>query len=99
MLSYKTLPEAVVATEAKKIGRVKGFYLPNNKTITNIRDSLGDVQDAAETLRHETLGHFGLNLLKPADKLAFLGDIARSKNNLFLREMFAEVVRYYQKAR
>ena len=92
---YKTLSDAVGETEAKKIGRVKGFYLPNSKTIAIIRDALHHVQDAAETLRHETLGHFGLNLLRPADKLAFLGDIARSKNNLFLREMFAEVVRNY----
>ncbi len=92
---YKTLADAIGESEAKKIGRVKGFYLPNSKTIAIIRDALHHVQDAAETLRHETLGHFGLNLLKPADKLAFLGDIARSKNNLFLREMFAEVVRNY----
>jgi hypothetical protein len=52
MLSYKTLPDAVGETEAKKIGRVKGFYLSGNKAIAIIRDALHHVQDAAETLRH-----------------------------------------------
>ena len=106
---YKTLSDAVGETEAKsdavgeteakKIGRVKGFYLPNSKTIAIIRDALHHVQDAAETLRHETLGYFGLNLLRPADKLAFLGDIARSRNNRSLRKMFANQARYYPEAR
>lgn len=96
---YKTLSDAIGETEAKKIGRVKGFYLPNSKTIAIIRDALHHVQDAAETLRHETLGHFGLNLLRPADMLAFLGDIARSRNNRSLRKMFANQARYYPEAR
>ena len=96
---YKTLSDAIGETEAKKIGRVKGFYLPIDKTITIIRDSLGDVQDTITTLRHETLGHFGLNLLTPTDKLAFLGDIARSRNNRSLRKMFANQARYYPEAR
>ena len=96
---YKTLSDAIGETEAKKIGRVKGFYLPNSKTIAIIRDALHHVQDAAETLRHETLGHFGLNLLRPADKLAFFGDIARSRNNRSLRKMFANQARYYPEAR
>jgi hypothetical protein len=34
---------------------------------------LDNVQDGIKTLRHETLGHFGLNLLTPDDKLAEAG--------------------------
>ena len=51
------------------------------------------------TLRHETLGHFGLNLLTPADKLAFLASISHDKNTNALRPFFDDVVRDYQKAR
>ena len=81
--------------------RVKGFYTyQNGRNVIGIfRDALHNVQDAAETLRHETLGHFGLNLLRPADKLAFLDDIARSRNNRSLRKMFANQARYYPEAR
>ena len=96
---YKTLSDAIGETEAKKIGRVKEFYLPNSKTIAIIRDALHHVQDAAETLRHETLGHFGLNLLRPADKLAFLASISRDKNTNALRPFFDDLARDYPEAR
>ena len=76
-------------------GRVKGFYKPKSRIIGIIRSSVDSMQDATETLRHETLCHFGLNLLKPTDKLAFLGSIAKSKDNILLRKMFADVARDY----
>ena len=57
------------------------------------------MQDAAETLRHETLGHFGLNLLRPADKLAFLASISRDKNTNALRPFFDDLARDYPEAR
>ena len=53
------------------------------------------MQGATETLRHKTIGHFGLNLLTPADKLAFLASIARDKNTRALRPFFDDVVRDY----
>jgi N12 class adenine-specific DNA methylase len=92
---YETLADAVGEREAKKLGRVKGYYLPRENKIIIIRDSLGDVQDTITTLRHETLGHFGLNLLTPADKLAFLASISRDKNTNALRPFFDDVVRDY----
>ena len=76
-------------------GRVKGFYKPKSRIIGLIRSSIDSMQDATETLRHETLCHFGLNLLKPTDKIAFLGSIAKSKDNILLRKMFADVARDY----
>ncbi len=57
------------------------------------------MQDAAETLRHETLGHFGLNLLRPSDKPAFLASISRDKNTNALRPFFDDLARDYPEAR
>ena len=57
------------------------------------------MQDAAESLRHETLGHFGLNLLTPTDKLAFLASISRDKNTNALRPFFDDLARDYPEAR
>jgi hypothetical protein len=39
------------------------------------------VQDTLATLRHETLVHFGLNLLAPSDKTALLAAIIAAKEN------------------
>jgi hypothetical protein len=76
-------------------GRVKGFYKPKTRIIGLIRSSIDSMQDATETLRHEALGHFGLNLLTPADKLAFLASISHDKNTNALRPFFDDVVRDY----
>jgi hypothetical protein len=40
------------------------------------------VQDTIETFRHETLAHFGLNLLAPSDKAVLLAAIIAAKENL-----------------
>jgi hypothetical protein len=44
------------------------------------------VQDTITTLRHETLAHFGINLLAPGDKATLLADITAVKDNLVIDE-------------
>jgi hypothetical protein len=39
------------------------------------------MQDTLATLRHETLAHFGINLLAPGDKTVLLADIIADKKN------------------
>ena len=40
------------------------------------------MQNTIQTLRHETLAYFGINLLAPGDKAALLADITAVKDNL-----------------
>jgi hypothetical protein len=56
-------------------------YKTRHNTSGLFRDSLDSVQDTLETLRHETLAHFGINLLAPSDKAVLLVDIIAAKEN------------------
>jgi hypothetical protein len=67
-------------------GRVKGFYRYPSGTSGLFRGSLDSLQDTLETLRHETLAHFGLNLLAHGDKAVLLGDIIAAKGNKAIDE-------------
>ena len=90
---YNTLSDAVGEREAKKLGRVKGYYLPRNNKIVIIRDALDNVQDTLTTLRHETLAHYGLNLFTPNEKMAFL------RNVIFAGEGGTEVGRLFKQVK
>lgn len=80
-------------------GKVKGAYLPQGNVIALFRDSLDDTADATATLRHETLAHYGLNLLEPAVKMAVLGRVVRSRSNSFLARLFAAAEKDYPEDR
>jgi hypothetical protein len=45
--------------------------------------------------RHETLAHFGLDILLVAYHDAFLAAVARSENYPFIRQVFAKVGKDY----
>lgn len=51
--------------------------------------------DFRQTLRHELLGHFGLNTFTPAEKRAVLSAIVRSQEEPGLTELWALVNRRY----
>jgi hypothetical protein len=51
------------------------------------------MQDATETLRHETLAHYGLNLFTPNEKMAFL------RNVIFAGEGGTEVGRLFKQVK
>jgi hypothetical protein len=52
--------------------------------------------DAIKTLRHEVLGHYGLNLFAPSDKLDLLAIIISSKSNPFINQEFKNVQKKYK---
>lgn len=56
-------------------GRDKGFYKPKIRIIGLIRSSIDSMQSATETLRHETLAHYGHNLFIPNEKMDFLRNV------------------------
>ncbi|MBX9912399.1 MAG: hypothetical protein K2Y25_00735 [Pseudomonadaceae bacterium] len=87
------------AGSVEKIGIVKGAYHPGRGLFTLTADHLSSAVDAHETLRHEILGHFGLDTFKPADKQAFLDKILASKDEPSLKAVWDEIaVRYSDKS-
>jgi hypothetical protein len=53
------------------------------------------VQDTNETLRHEALAHFGINLLAPGDKIFLLADIIAAKNNSDVGAIYNQIKKDY----
>jgi len=64
-----------------KIGVIKGAYHPGRGLFTLTSDHLSSAADAHETLRHEILGHYGLDTFSPQDKQALLDKILASIGN------------------
>ena len=68
---------------------------PVQGRVVLIADNLRDEADVLETLRHEVLGHFGLNTFTPAVKRQILDAILASRNVPSLRSIWREIgVRY-----
>ena len=51
---------------------IAGAYHPARRIITLVTANIRDEKDVKTTLRHELLGHYGLNTFKPSEKLALL---------------------------
>lgn len=68
----------------EKIGiRIDGAYHPGSGLITIVASNMGDEGAIVRTLRHELLGHFGLNTFDPEEKersfLAFLKRVTNQR--------------------
>lgn len=59
--------------------------------LANIRDA----DDLVATLRHEVLGHFGLNTLEPEQKRAVLDGLIDARDEPSLKPIWAEIDRAY----
>jgi len=66
----------------EKAGRIMGAYHGGLGAFTLAARSLRSTAEARKTLRHEVLGHYGLNTFTPADKKALLDEIIASKRGL-----------------
>ena len=83
------------ANTVEKVGLIKGSYHPKSGIFGIASSNMQDRSDARETLRHEILGHFGLNTFKPKDKKAILQKIINSKNDSSLKEAWEKVDKNY----
>lgn len=81
--------------DVDQLGIVKGAYHPGRGLFTLAADHLSDTADVRETLRHEILGHYGLDTFKPADKQALLEKILASKAEPSLKSAWDFVARVY----
>ena len=82
-------------------GRAKGYLLPRaqDRDAPNVvvidRSAHDSVRDAEETLRHEVLGHYGLNLFDATDKRQILDRTLASRRMPSMRKIFKEAERDY----
>lgn len=75
----------------EKVGRITGAYLPRSREFHLPPASIRDHQELTEALRHEVLGHYGLNTFAADDKRAILDAILRSREREDFREIWRQV--------
>ena len=80
----------------EKIGvRIDGAYHPKNAFFTIIASNMGDEGAVLRTLRHELLGHYGLNTFNPEEKRALLDRVLETRNEPTLSHIWADVDKNY----
>ncbi|MBD8089037.1 hypothetical protein IFT48_03510 [Pseudomonas fluorescens] len=70
------------ARKSKEAGyRTSGAYYPKRAAIRIASSSNRTEEDLRRTLRHELLGHYGLNCFKPQEKRSILDSLLRFKES------------------
>lgn len=80
----------------ENVGRIKGAYhaAGEGRIVLNAA-SIRDAGDGRRTLRHEVLGHYGLNTFKPADKRLVLDAIIKTQDDPKYRSLWEQVKQNY----
>lgn len=78
----------------ENVGTIKGAYHAKKRAFVFIRSNMRSVSDGIQTLRHEILGHYGLNTFKPEDKRAILEKIIAEKDGA-LKDVWKRVISAY----
>ncbi len=79
----------------EKVGLIKGSYHPKTGVFGITSSNMQNRADGQATLRHEILGHYGLNTFKPADKKAILQRVINNKNHASLKAVWSKVDENY----
>lgn len=87
-------PQATV----ERVGRLKGAYHPSRKVMTVVAGNATSKSDIQRTLRHEVLGHYGLNTFTQSEKRALLDRILETQNSTSMARVWDEVRRNYADA-
>jgi len=75
--------------------KIAGAYHPSKRIVTLVASNLDNDEDVRTTLRHELLGHYGLNTLETEDKLGLLLHVRSSENEDSLKEIWEKVNALY----
>ena len=78
-----------------RVGTIKGAYHARAGILGLVGSNLRSPHDVRVTLRHEILGHYGLNTLAPNDKKAILESIVRSRRSAGMRKLWDKVDEHY----
>lgn len=85
------IPEAT----KDRVGNVAGAYFPARRRVALAVSNLRDARNVERTLRHELLGHLGINTFAARDKRALLAGIAEARELPGLTELWRNVEREY----
>ncbi|NRA62094.1 MAG: hypothetical protein HRU25_14585, partial [Psychrobium sp.] len=83
-------PDATIEKE----GIIKGAYHHEGRFFTLAANNLQNRADARATIRHEVLGHYGMQVVRSADRSEIIGQIIASQNG-DLKETWAQVKNDY----
>lgn len=83
------------AATRDKVGVIKGAYHSGSGKLVLVAANLRSARDGRETLRHEVVGHFGLNTFEPAIKRRILDRILETEKVPSLRPAWRHVNRHY----
>lgn len=81
---------------AEKIGAIEGAYHAASRKVVLVSSAIRDASAGQRVLRHELLGHYGLNTFNPEDKRALLEKILASKNSRNLSDTWKKVDTLYK---
>jgi hypothetical protein len=87
-------PQATTAN----VGRLKGAYHPAKGVMTIVAGNARGVRDIQRTLRHEILGHYGLNTFAAGEKRVLLDRILETQDAPSLAPIWETVRRNYADA-
>lgn len=91
----KNLQEEIYGPNAGKEEKWEGAYHGGMSIITLAAANIRDESALRRTLRHELLGHYGLNTFKPAEKLALLESVLETRQERSLKTVWERVDRDY----
>ena len=77
------------------VGTIAGAYHPARRVIALVAANLRDANDARRAVRHELLGHYGLNTFTPEKKLELLDQIVDTRKEPTLSSIWERVDRLY----
>ncbi|MCK0550917.1 LPD7 domain-containing protein [Pseudomonas syringae pv. aptata] len=76
-------------------GIILGSFRPGRGRAEFAISNFRDEDHFRRTLRHEILGHYGINTFNPAEKRAVLEGVIQSRNDPGMAALWAEVARIY----
>lgn len=80
------------------VGGILGSFRPAGRQADFATSNFRNEDEFKETLRHEVLGHFGINTFNPAEKRAVLDGIIEARNEPGMADLWAEVSQLYPEA-
>ncbi len=101
-VSYKLreTQEELYGSQATReaVGGILGSFRPSRRQADFATSNFRDTDEFKETLRHEILGHFGINTFNPAEKRAVLDGIIEARNEPGMADLWATVAQVYPEA-
>ena len=80
---------------ADKIGRIEGAYHAKSGKVVLVSSAIRDASGGQRVLRHELLGHYGLNTFNAQDKKALLERLISTKSSKEFAAEWAQAEKLY----